>query len=61
MGKDAEGRVYMARTVLRPAVRFAGQAPDPETLNALHHKAHTECFIANSVRGEVSIEHTQPG
>ncbi len=56
MGKDTEGRTYMARTVLRPAVQFAGSAPAPQALKALHHKAHMECFIANSVRGEVVVE-----
>ena len=60
MGKDAEGRVYMARTIVRPAVQFTGAGPDAATLKALHHKAHAQCFIANSVRGEVIVEPAQP-
>ena len=61
MGKNTEGRTYMARAVLRPAVRFTGPAPTSEALEALHAKAHAECFIANSMRGEVVIEPAQDG
>ena len=61
MGKDDQGRTYMARAVLRPAVGFIGAAPTPDALKALHDKAHAECFIANSVRGEVVVEPAQFG
>lgn len=61
MGKDAEGRVYMVRAVLRPKVDFDGAAPSPDALKALHDKAHAECFIANSLRGEVVIQPAQNG
>ena len=61
MGKDAQGRTYMARTVLRPGVKFVGPTPSPEALKSLHDKAHSECFIANSVRGEVVVEPAQYG
>jgi len=33
-----------------------GQAPDAATLEALHHAAHEGCFIANSVKTEVTVE-----
>ena len=61
MGKDAEGRTYMASAVLRPAVQFTGPAPTTDALNALHDKAHAQCFIANSMRGEVRVEPAQSG
>lgn len=57
MGKNADGRTIMARVTLRPAVTFGGGAqPSREQLDALHHAAHDECFIANSVMTEVVCE-----
>jgi organic hydroperoxide reductase OsmC/OhrA len=50
------GRLWMARVTLRPLVRFAmGIAVDAELLAALHHHAHVDCFIANSVKTEVLV------
>ena len=38
-------------------VVFSGaKQPTREQLDALHHKAHDECFIANSVTTEVRCE-----
>ena len=56
MGKDDRGRIAMTRIVLRPDISFAGQAPDPRTLERLHHEAHEKCFIANSLRSEIVVE-----
>jgi organic hydroperoxide reductase OsmC/OhrA len=57
MAKNAAGRVAMTEVVLRPAVRFGGtKQPDAAALNALHHEAHEQCFIANSVTTEVRCE-----
>jgi len=42
---------------LRPAVEFSGEKlPTREDLEGLHHEAHEECFIANSVRSEVRCQ-----
>jgi organic hydroperoxide reductase OsmC/OhrA len=40
--------------VLRPRVQFAAEL-SPETLEALHERAHAACFIANSVTCEVTV------
>jgi organic hydroperoxide reductase OsmC/OhrA len=56
MGKNAEGRLAMTRVTLRPSVTFNGAAPSREQLDALHHEAHEECFIASSVKTEVRCE-----
>lgn len=57
MRRNARGKIAMTRVVLRPAVRFAGERqPDRAALDALHHEAHAECFIANSVLTEVVCE-----
>lgn len=57
LGKDERGKVSMTTITLRPAVTFSGETrPDAAALDALHHRAHEACYIANSVRSEVRIE-----
>ena len=47
----------MSVVTLRPEVGFSGvRLPTREEVLQLHHLAHTECFIANSVRTEVRCE-----
>jgi organic hydroperoxide reductase OsmC/OhrA len=56
---DAVGtldKTWMSRVRLRPRVTFSGKAPSQDELKELHEKAHEKCFIANSVKTEVSIE-----
>jgi organic hydroperoxide reductase OsmC/OhrA len=57
LAKDAQGRMAMTVVTLRPRVAFSGEKiPTGAELDALHHKSHEECFIANSVRTEVRVE-----
>ena len=57
MTKNAEGKLAMTAVTLKPQVQFSGnKLPSHAELDALHHQAHEECFIANSVRSEVKIE-----
>lgn len=54
--KAPDGRFWVSRVTLRPQVTWGGPAPDAAALEALHHRAHDECFIANSVRTDVRCE-----
>jgi organic hydroperoxide reductase OsmC/OhrA len=57
MEKNAEGKVAITRVTLRPAVKFSGErTPTRAELDGLHHHAHEECFIANSVKSEIRCE-----
>lgn len=57
IAKDAEGKFAMTQVTLRPDVRFFGdKQPAAAELAALHHEAHEQCFIANSVKTEVRCE-----
>lgn len=57
MEKNSEGRLAITRVTLRPAIEFGGDAlPTAEDVKALHHAAHEECYIANSVKSEVHVE-----
>jgi organic hydroperoxide reductase OsmC/OhrA len=56
MEKTAEGRMAVTRCRLRPRIAYAGRAPTPDERDHLHHAAHEECFIANSVKTAVTVE-----
>ena len=53
--KNANGRMAITRMVLRPRVVFDGDV-DAEKLRKLHDSAHRNCFVANSLLTEVTIE-----
>jgi len=56
MEKNADSKLAMTKVTLRPRVVFSGATPpDRAQLDALHHAAHEQCFIASSVRSEVVI------
>ena len=56
MGRNEAGRTAIVRIALRPDIEFAGPAPDPAAVEALHHQAHERCFIANSLNSEIVVE-----
>ncbi|MFB2551934.1 OsmC family protein [Ensifer soli] len=56
LSRTAEGQYWISRVVLRPLIVWEGDAPDEATIADLHDLAHRECFIAHSVRTEVSVE-----
>ena len=53
MEKDADGKISITKVTLRPLVDCNA---DVTALEELHHKAHDACFIANSVKTDVSID-----
>ena len=56
MEKNAEGRDAMTRFTLRPVITFKERSPSAEDFDAMHHSAHEQCYVANSLRGEVAVE-----
>jgi len=57
MGANAAGREAVTQVVLRPAISFSGpRTPDESEIRELHHAAHEQCFIANSVTTSVTVE-----
>ena len=57
-----DGRAWMARVTLRPRIVFSGdKRPRRADADALHHRAHEACYIANSVKSEVRIEGAEEG
>jgi organic hydroperoxide reductase OsmC/OhrA len=57
MGPNEQGRQAITRITLRPDVRFAqGGLPSHSEIEAMHHKAHEACFIANSLKSDIRCE-----
>ena len=56
MTRNAKGRLAVTRAVLAPKIVFTGEkAPSEADVERLHHAAHEDCFIANSVLTEISV------
>ena len=51
--ENDNGKLWITRVILRPKVAIDA---DAETLAHMHHLAHEACFIANSVKTQVSVE-----
>ena len=57
MEKNADGKMAVTVVTLRPEVTFSGEnQPTREQIEHMHHRAHEECFIANSVKTDVRCE-----
>jgi organic hydroperoxide reductase OsmC/OhrA len=56
MEKNTEGRLAITRVELHPKITWSGEKkPTAEELDKMHHGAHEQCFIANSVKTEVTV------
>jgi organic hydroperoxide reductase OsmC/OhrA len=55
--KDKQGRMSMTNITLRPNIVFAGTAwPGEEEIAAIHHESHEKCYIANSLKTQITVE-----
>jgi organic hydroperoxide reductase OsmC/OhrA len=56
MTKNQNGKLFVSKVTLDPKIAFSGEKrPTPEQIAEMHHLAHRECFIANSVLTEVEV------
>jgi organic hydroperoxide reductase OsmC/OhrA len=57
MEKNADGKLAITRVTLKPKLKFSGdKQPTDQELDEMHHFAHDQCFIANSVKTAVTVE-----
>ena len=57
MEKNAEGKLAITRVTLKQKLKFSGdKQPTAEEIDEMNHAAHDQCFIANSVKTEVTVE-----
>ena len=56
IGEMPDGRYpWIERIVLRPVVRYRGETKEERVLHLLE-LAHEECYIANSLRTQITLE-----
>jgi organic hydroperoxide reductase OsmC/OhrA len=61
MTKNENGVPWVSAVVLNPVVVFAGEKrPDAAEDARLHHLAHEQCFIANSIKTAVTVGTGEP-
>ena len=56
MTKNESGVPWMSLITLHPRIAYSGdKVPTPADEDRLHHLAHQQCFIANSIKTEVTV------
>jgi organic hydroperoxide reductase OsmC/OhrA len=55
MTKNERGISWVSSVVLRPRISYGMRIPSREEELQLHHDAHEQCFIANSVKTEITV------
>jgi organic hydroperoxide reductase OsmC/OhrA len=56
MTKNERGVPWVSSIRLGPQITFGGEPrPTPDQVASLHHSAHDQCFIAASIRTEVTV------
>lgn len=56
MEKNAEGKLAITRLELHPKLKFSGDnQPSEKDIAEMHHLAHENCFIAHSVKTEITV------
>jgi organic hydroperoxide reductase OsmC/OhrA len=56
MTKNDKGVPWVSSVALHPRIAYSGdKTPTAEEVRELHHLAHEQCYIANSVRTEVTV------
>ena len=57
MEKGENGKTSITKVTLRPNIQFSDERqPTREQLEKMHHQAHEQCFLANSVTTEIIVE-----
>jgi organic hydroperoxide reductase OsmC/OhrA len=61
MTKNERGKLWVSEIDLSPRITWKdGHAPSAEQEAEMHHRAHEECYIANSVRTEIRCARRPP-
>ncbi|WP_298609924.1 OsmC family protein [uncultured Thiothrix sp.] len=57
MTLNEQKKYWVSAVTLEPKILFSGdKTPTAEQLEQLHHEAHEECFIANSVKTQITVK-----
>ena len=55
MKKNEKGVPWVSSITLNPKIVYGEKAPTPAEETGLHHAAHEQCFIAQSIKSEVTV------
>ena len=56
MTKNERGVPWMSLIQLNPRISYSGEkTPSAEDIQQLHHLAHEQCYIANSIKTDVKV------
>lgn len=56
MTRNERGVPWVHEVTLHPKITYSGsKLPTPADEERLHHRAHEECFIANSVKTDIKV------
>jgi organic hydroperoxide reductase OsmC/OhrA len=56
MTKNERGTPWVSTVTLQPKIQYSGsKQPNPAEEARLHHEAHEQCFIAQSIKTEVTV------
>ncbi len=56
MTKNERGIPWVSSVILRPRIVYGGgKSPNRDDEQQMHHAAHEQCFIANSVKTEITV------
>jgi organic hydroperoxide reductase OsmC/OhrA len=56
MTKNTEGKQWISKITFDPKIAWSGnKIPTAEEIGEMHHQAHAECYIANSIKSEVQV------
>jgi organic hydroperoxide reductase OsmC/OhrA len=57
MTKNEKGVPWVSAVTLKPRIVYSGaKLPSPADEEHLHHEAHEQCFIAQSVKTAVTVK-----
>ena len=60
MTRNERGVPWVRLVTLRPQIACSGEKlPTPAEVARLHHEAHEQCYIANSIKSEVKVEEAE--
>lgn len=60
MTKNEKGIPWLSSIKLNPKITYSGQKlPTPSDEQRLHHLAHEQCYIANSITTKVTVGNDQ--
>jgi len=61
IGRNDKGKNALVEIIMRPAATFSGDVlPTQEDIDALHARAHSLCYVANSLNSDIKIEPVYP-